>query len=804
MEPPGDSEEVRALKQTIASLEKRVSESRRAERRLAVRDAITRALAESSSLAQAAPCILQAVCETLEWQMGALWTIEPHTQLLHCVEFWHAPGHAAPEFEAATRGHTFTREMGLPGRVWANNQTVWIPDFSLNERFPHAPRAPMATRAGLRAGLGFPIAVRNEVLGVLEFFSHTIKEPDTELLEMCRAIGSQIGQFVERKNAEEMLHRFFMLSIDMFAIAGFDGYFKLVNPAWERTLGYTQAEMLAKPFLDFVHPDDRESTLSEVAHLASGEETVSFENRYLAKDGSYRWLMWNSTPMPQQKLIYAAARDITEWKRAQSRIEKLRVEAEEANRAKSEFLARMSHEIRTPLNVVIGMGDLLERTTLDRSQQQYVRVFQKAGNTLLTLINDILDLARVESGRIALEEIDFDLNALLEAAVEIMSVRAEEKGLELSYEIEPGTPRHVRGDPNRLRQVLINLISNAIKFTAQGSVRVTAGLAGSESKLRFSVADTGIGIAADKLEVIFDSFTQADASTTRRYGGTGLGLAICKRLVELLGGRIWVESAPGTGATFHFTMKFSPAANAVEEAQAPVEMEPRATGTASSLRILVVDDSEENRYLVAEYLKDLRCDIEYAVNGEEAVQKFVAGRFDLVLMDLQMPVMDGYEATRRIRQWEQKRQQSPTPVIALTASAMDAELQHSLDVGCTAYVRKPVRLSTLVDTVNRYAGSARKIVVRPDVRLRHLIPSYLASRRRDAEAILQALRESDFEKIREIGHKMSGTGGAFGFPQITGIGQAIEAAAKQKDVELIQSRTAELTLFLEQVVTSDT
>jgi CheY-like chemotaxis protein len=385
-----------------------------------------------------------------------------------------------------------------------------------------------------------------------------------------------------------------------------------------------------------------------------------------------------------------------------------------------------------------------------------------------------------------------------------MSVRAKEKGIELSYEMEPGTPNRVKGDPDRLRQILINLVSNAIKFTAEGRVVIRVGPESAEGMLRFSVSDTGIGIAPDKVEMIFDSFTQADASMTRRYGGTGLGLAICKRLVSLLGGEIWVESTLGAGATFVFTMKYAIGEEPVAEApQRAGVVEKRSAASASSLRILVVDDSEENRFLVAEYLKDSRCEVEFAVNGREAVDKFVGGVFDLVLMDLQMPLLDGYEATRRIRGWEEEQKRAMTPIIALTASAMDSELQKSLDAGCTSYLRKPVRLVTLLEAVQKYAAPAKRIMVRPDVRLKHLIPSYLESRKRDVEKIATALEQSDFDIVREIGHKMSGTGGGFGFPRITSIGQAIEMAAKEKSEALIRARSAELSRFLDQVELSE-
>jgi PAS domain S-box-containing protein len=798
-----DADEIKRLREKVAELE-------RATQRLAVRDAAVRAISGYSSLAQAGPETLRAVCEALGWQVGVLWVVEPLAGILRCVDVWHAASRTFPEFEAASRRSTFSRDAGLPGRVWTARQPVWIPCIAAESNFP---RMPIAASEGLVAALGFPILVAGEVVAVMEFFSPDIRQPDEELLEMLSALGNHIGQLVERRRAQESLDRFFTLSIDMLCIAGYDGYYKRLNPAWEQTLGYSVEELMAAPYLDFVHPDDREATIAEMQKLAEGELIISFENRYRAKDGTYRWMLWTAAPFPRRQLIYASARDITERKLDEEDIRVLKAEADSANRAKTDFLTQMSHEIRTPLNVVIGMGDLLDRTQLTIEQRKYVRVFQRAGSNLLALINDILDLAKVESGHTVLEAIDFEIKEVMESIVEVMGFRAREKGLAISCRILGGTPPALVGDPDRLRQVLINLVNNAVRFTTQGHVTLDVG-PDADGTLHFTVSDTGIGIAAENLESIFEAFRQADASTARKYGGTGLGLAISKRLVELMGGRIWVVSKLDAGTTVHFTARFAVSSAGVSSSpgeKRPEAHEPAIARPVSGLRILVADDSGENRFLVAEYLKDLDCRLDFAEDGLATVEKFQSGEFDLVLMDLQMPLMDGYEATRRIRQWENEHRRPPVPVIALTASALENELQKALDAGCSAWLRKPVRLVTLLDTVGKFAGrvdshagsdagpDAKKILVRADPRIKAVIPDYLDSRRRDVHSILSSLECADYETIRELGHKMSGTGGGYGFTRISEIGAAIERAARGQQTAEIRALAGELAKFLDQL-----
>jgi PAS domain S-box-containing protein len=326
----------------------------RAERRLTAEYVAARALAESATLAEAAPQVLRAICEALGWDYGALWDVDSGSDVLRCVEAFHLPTVTLIEFEAASRRTAFARGAGLPGRVWANGEPAWISDVVDDPNFP---RASVARREGLHGAFALPILIRGRVVGVMEFFSREIREPDDRLLRMLRQVGAQIGQFMERKRAEEQLDRFFTLSPDLLCVAGFDGYFKRLNPAWEQALGYTREELFARPYLDFVHPDDRNPTATEAGKLTGGGRVLSFENRYRARDGTYRWLQWNAVSLSGEQAIYAAARDITERKQAKETIARYSRDLKAARMEGAENASRLARlvselEVRDLLNVV--------------------------------------------------------------------------------------------------------------------------------------------------------------------------------------------------------------------------------------------------------------------------------------------------------------------------------------------------------------------------------------------------------------------------------------------------------------------
>jgi signal transduction histidine kinase/CheY-like chemotaxis protein len=495
-------------------------------------------------------------------------------------------------------------------------------------------------------------------------------------------------------------------------------------------------------------------------------------------------------------------------------IARLNKEVERATQAKSDFLANMSHEMRTPLNAILGMADLLAETALNDVQRKYVDVFQRAGANLLGLINDILDLSKVEAGQMELELVDFDLADVVRGVLDLTRGRTSVKGIEVGSVLADGLPSVLVGDPLRLRQILLNLLGNAMKFTESGRLDVEVDQDpddGQPGALLFRVKDTGIGIPKDKLASIFENFSQADSSTTRKYGGTGLGLAISKRLVDLMGGRIWVESTVGQGSTFLFTAKLgvsehstavssSPEANAERK---PVPQPPIASGTA---HILLADDSEDNRFLIAEYLKHSPYVIDFAENGEIALAKMKTGHYDLVLMDAHMPVMDGYVATRAMRAWELVRGSRPVPILALTADAFKEAVEQSVAAGFNAHLTKPISKPTLLDAIQRYAlpcdqptsATTNAPPVEPSIAA--MAPRYLKNMEKSLKELRAAEATQDYATIQRIGHNLHGTGGSFGFPLITEFGTAMEQAAKDRDIGQIRSAVLQFGSYLEQLL----
>jgi PAS domain S-box-containing protein len=477
-------------------------------------------------------------------------------------------------------------------------------------------------------------------------------------------------------------------------------------------------------WMNSIHPDDHNEVMAKVhAFLASREEVWTGEYRFRCADGSYAfvydrgYVVRNAEGKPLR--MVGSMMNITERKRAESELHAAKVGAEAASRAKSEFLANMSHEIRTPMNGVIGMTGLLLDTPLTQQQHEFAETIQSSGEALLTIVNDILDFSKIEAGKLEFETVDIDLAHVVRGTLELLKGTAKSKGLELSASIDPDAPTELRGDGGRLRQVLINLIGNALKFTPNGGVKVHISVdrqTRASASLRFRVTDTGIGIDPETQARLFQAFTQADGSTTRRYGGTGLGLAISKQLVEKMHGDIGMESSAGAGSTFWFTAEFPKQAKVVarivtKEPKGTNRREPKTEprndgGPVRAERVLIAEDNDVNQRVATAQLRKLGYASDTVANGLEALEALSRIPYDIILMDCQMPELDGYETTRRVR----LRGGHQPYIIAMTASAMQGDRELCLAAGMDNYITKPVRTAALKAALEqRYTSDAESM-----------------------------------------------------------------------------------------------
>ncbi len=482
---------------------------------------------------------------------------------------------------------------------------------------------------------------------------------------------------------------------------------------WDIT-GLSESSLLSfNRFKSRIFLDDLQSFEKALADSQENLKPLSTSFRLKKRNGELVWVnckgrtQYDDYGRPVS--IFCSLKDVSEEKRELAILSSEKEQALKSSKAKSEFLARMSHEIRTPMNSIMGMAELLKDTALSKQQEYYVNIFCKAGEVLMTLINDILDISKIEAGEVSIENIPFSLNQMLSDVEEIMRPRALEKGISYSFQVASDISDHLMGDPTKVRQVLINLVSNSLKFTDKGHIKVGVNRAnGKKDQLTFSVSDSGVGIPLSKQSLLFQKFSQADSSIARRFGGTGLGLAISKSLIELMGGDIWLRSQEGLGTTFYFTIPYreqiyNPVKNKPVEMSAPeLSFVSKKRMPGEKIRILIADDLHDNRVLFTHFLKSGPYEIIEAENGLDALNKVKSDKFDIVFMDVQMPEMDGYSATSAVRAWEKENNKPSTPIVALTAHALSEDKQKSLDAGCNDHVSKPFRKDTLVNVINKF------------------------------------------------------------------------------------------------------
>jgi len=799
-----------------------VSERRRAERRRALQLEVAGALAQAGP-DDPVPVLLERICRGLGWGVAEYWAPDQRTATLRLTDSWHKADNAVDEFVGVGAAQAFVPGQGLAGRAWADGAPIWLPDAAadLSSR-----RSAEAEHAGLHGALAFPVASGDRRFGVIAAYSWSAERPDEDLMGLAASLGAQIGLFLDRRSAQADAARsaaerqaVFDAATEVAIVStDVDGTIRIFNAGAERMLGYSAAELSNKATVAILFTREeiaarrRELIKSGVqrparALLFAGEAllsggTDSREWTLQRKDGSQlpAQVIFTVIRAPGGEAVgfLGIATDITDRRRAAEEMARARDLAVRAAQLKSEFLANMSHEIRTPMNAIIGMTGLLLETELDERQREYAVTARNAGDALLELISDILDFSKIEAGKLAIESIPFDLRDVVDGAAQLVAERARAKGLALAVSVPPGLATGLRGDPSRLRQVLLNLLGNAVKFTASGRIEVAVSPRpdpGGRTRLRVSVKDTGIGIPAEAQKILFQPFTQADASTTRRFGGTGLGLAISKQLVELMGGEIGVESAEGRGSTFWFDISFEPAPDAARRAQpAPRPDVPAAAPAKPSrilvrrrFRVLVVDDNEVNRRLVALQLEKLGYACEGLPSAAALLARLESGPAHLVLLDCQMPGMDGYEAAREIRRREAGGARR-TPIVAMTAHALAGDREKCLAAGMDDYLPKPVRLESLSQSLALRDPALNAAIVRE---LRETAGAQFAEMRdiflhHAAESVREigaAFSRGDSAQARAVAHGLRGSAASFGAAALSALAEMVEIGVEDGHAE---------------------
>ena len=711
-----------------------ITERKTSERRRAAAYAVGEILAGAPDLTQAAPDILRAICENLEWRIGALWLVDLRAQRLRCLTVWTRAPTSATAFLTATKDMVFSSGVGLPGRVWASGHAAWIDDVVQDPNFP---RASTARDARVHGAFAFPIALDNDVLGVIECFTHTVAAPDMDLLRTMSTVGNQVGQFMGRKRGERALlegqrRTGAILDSALDAIIGMDhqGVVTDFNPAAERTFGYSKNDAIGRELADLVIPRGlRASHRGGLArYLATGQGVLidrRIETTACHADGRQFPVEISITRVPGEDpaRFTGFVRDLTARAQAEAERELLleresaaRREAETANRAKDEFLATLSHELRTPLNAIVGWTRMLLDGTMDgRSTTRALQVIDRNAHLQAQLVADILDVSRIITGGLTLDIRPLDLGSVIGAALDSVRPAADAKKIRVRSHLA-ASARLTNGDPQRLQQVVWNLLANAVKFTPPGGT-VDLDLADvGDNGVRIRVADNGAGIETHFLPHVFERFRQADGSVSRQHGGLGLGLAIVRHLVELHGGTVGAESSgPGKGSAFTVVLpRVNPDHVPILEADAGPESTPDSPRVNDGIslagcRVLVVDDEDDARELLAMVLTAAGARVETAASVSAALGQLDASQFDVLLADIGMPGADGYALIREVRKREAHSGQH-LPSAAITAYAGNLDRDRALAAGFDQHVAKPINRAAIVEAVRAMCNSGDETV----------------------------------------------------------------------------------------------
>jgi len=549
--------------------------------------------------------------------------------------------------------------------------------------------------------LYFLISQRLDMQRVKEALAASVADKDRAVVESAQR-REEAELALERSRESEALYRLLADNqTDVITLWGPDARRKYTSPSVERAFGYTAAEIMDLDIEASVVPADAPAILSVFETLSPDDGPRSVEFRLTHGDGSEVWVEGTFQRLSDGSGdLLSTTRIISERKRLGEELVRALDEANAALAVKQEFLANMTHELRTPLNAIVGFTGLVRQSTaLNPSDAHQVELVWDASQTLLRVVNDVLDFSKLEAGAVEFEAHPFDPTWVAESIVSLLAGQAAAKGLKLDVKVE-GTCGLVLGDGGRLRQVLLNFVSNAVKFTARGEIEVRVSYGAGDRRLRMAVTDSGIGVSADQIGTIFGRFTQGDASVSRQFGGTGLGLAICKLIIEAMGGRIGVDSAMGEGSTFWFEVSMPPAATGGID-QAPAKPPARID---RALRLLLVDDNAVNRELIRALLEPFDVTIETARDGVEAVAAQSQARFDLILMDVQMPVMDGLTATRRIRA-ATPADAPRVPIVAMTANVLPEQVARCLAAGMDDHIGKPIDPARLLEALSRWSAA---------------------------------------------------------------------------------------------------